>query len=53
MHSKEILEIDIFLGILDLIARYDVTLAEHLRKAASKKTSDIGPGALKIISLIQ
>ncbi|TKS66120.1 Zinc finger MYM-type protein 1 [Collichthys lucidus] len=26
-----------FLGILELIARYDVTLAEHLRKAASKK----------------
>ena len=25
------------LGILDLIARYDVTLTEHLRKAASKK----------------
>uniref|UniRef100_A0A3Q0SEZ9 TTF-type domain-containing protein n=1 Tax=Amphilophus citrinellus TaxID=61819 RepID=A0A3Q0SEZ9_AMPCI len=26
-----------FLGILELIARYDVTLAEHLRKAVSKK----------------
>ena len=28
-----------FLDILDLIARYDVTLAEHLRKAASKKNT--------------
>uniref|UniRef100_A0A3Q2EHW9 TTF-type domain-containing protein n=1 Tax=Cyprinodon variegatus TaxID=28743 RepID=A0A3Q2EHW9_CYPVA len=28
-----------FLGILELIARYDVTLAEHLRKAASKQTT--------------
>ncbi|CAL9694792.1 unnamed protein product [Knipowitschia caucasica] len=28
-----------FLGILELIARYDVTLAEHLRKTASKKTT--------------
>uniref|UniRef100_A0A3B5R5L1 DUF4371 domain-containing protein n=1 Tax=Xiphophorus maculatus TaxID=8083 RepID=A0A3B5R5L1_XIPMA len=29
-----------FLGILELIARYDVTLAEHLRKAASKQTTE-------------
>jgi len=28
-----------FLGILEVIARYDVTLAEHLRKVASKETT--------------
>jgi len=28
-----------FLGVLEVIARYDVTLAEHLRKVASKETT--------------
>ena len=28
-----------FLGVLEVIARYDVTLAEHLRKVTSKETT--------------